>query len=526
MKPKPLYRLIQPLEERHRDYLSDESRTTGQAQSISFPQNETEVLAVVKNLVQEPMPITVQGSRTGVGGAAVPASGHILNLSRMTRVAGLKQDREGRLLLSVQPGLTLSELDRQLAGGRFDSTNWDQESLRTLKAFKKAPPQFWPPDPSERSASIGGIIANNSRGISFRRYGLAGEHIRAIRIVDANGGIQSIVKGHYVFADGVCPLPNGGDIAVDPVRQKVGAVTDLLDLYPGSQGMFGAITEITLVLQPRPNALWGIVFFFEQEQRALDFIQMAGSSTRSGALAGLAAIDLLDDTTLAGISQLKKTESRLAVLPDWAQGTMAAVYLEIHGDDSDAAETAAEWLLETATEYGSDPQTSWAFCGEGEMERARLFRHAAPEAVNRIFVEGMQNEGGIGRLGWDLCFAHGRLLHALAGCRKELAARGLRSAIFGHAAEGPLHVCILPRNVRQFETGRELIHAWEQARTYPGDDHGTSLETGGVAVKLPCTGATAEHRDLRRHLKARLDPTGIWNPGLVRRIGSLPGEPE
>jgi len=64
--------LIQPLEDRHRDYLKDESRSRGFAESISFPTSEAQVQAIVKTLAATQTPITVQGSRTGITGGAVP----------------------------------------------------------------------------------------------------------------------------------------------------------------------------------------------------------------------------------------------------------------------------------------------------------------------------------------------------------------------------------------------------------------------------------------------------------------------
>ena len=273
MKAEKSGSLIQPLEDRHRDYLQDESRTSGIAESISFPKNEAQVQAIVKILLEQHQPITVQGSRTGITGGAVPVRGHILNLSKMTKVMGLELDNEGKFSIRVQPGISLSELDRQLYSGRFDSHSWDQNTLSALEAFNKADRQFWPPDPSERSASIGGIAANNSRGICAHHYGPAGHHIKRIRVVDVNAEILSITRGQFVFAQGICPLPGRTRIRVDPANLQPESPNDLMDLYLGSEGMFGVITELTLSLQALPRELWGIVFFFETPSRAVDFLQ-------------------------------------------------------------------------------------------------------------------------------------------------------------------------------------------------------------------------------------------------------------
>jgi len=64
--------LIQPLKAEHAEYLRDESRTIGTAETISFPQTEADVSAILKKLYEEKIPVTVQGARTGLAAAAVP----------------------------------------------------------------------------------------------------------------------------------------------------------------------------------------------------------------------------------------------------------------------------------------------------------------------------------------------------------------------------------------------------------------------------------------------------------------------
>jgi D-lactate dehydrogenase (cytochrome) len=83
---------IQTFGDDHADYLRDESRKVGSAASISFPSSEDEVAAVLAETAAEDKPVTVQGGRTGITAGAVPQGGHVLNLSRMNRVLGLRRD--------------------------------------------------------------------------------------------------------------------------------------------------------------------------------------------------------------------------------------------------------------------------------------------------------------------------------------------------------------------------------------------------------------------------------------------------
>jgi len=513
MMKKKSSHLIQTLADRHRDYLKDESRTSGRADSISFPENEAEVQAIVKTLLQQQSSITVQGSRTGITGGAVPAGGHIMNLSKMTKVVGLELDQDGVFAIRVQPGISLEELNERLDSRRFDYEDWDNNALSALNAFKKADRQFWPPDPSERSASIGGIAASNSRGICAHHYGPAGHHIKSIRVVDVNGKVYALGRHQYLFSDGICPLPGGNEIRVDTATLEKESPVSLMDLYLGSEGMLGVITELTLSLQPLPNELWGIVFFFEDHFRAVDFIQAIAQRKKIESDTDIAAIEFMDQTTLESIREFKKENSRLKKLPDVDTRFVSAVYMEIHGNNSEEAEAISRWLIEAAVKNESDPDTTWAFCGGSEIEQIRLFRHAAPEAVNRLIDKAKQIDSRITKLGTDMRLQKDPLSEVLRMYRRDLQVYGLKGAIFGHAADGHLHVNILPRDYQQFEEGRRLIEDWAKKISARGGSVVTEHGVGKIKKHLFPSSHLPRRLKLICSIKKQLDPNGLWNPG-------------
>jgi D-lactate dehydrogenase (cytochrome) len=478
--------LIQPCKPHHTDYLKDESRTSGKAESISFPKSETEVRQIVKALFQKKIPITVQGSRTGITGAAVPLRGHLLNLSVMTKITGLDQDSDGIFSIRVQPGLCLSELNHQLASGSFDTTKWSKNSVKTLDAFKKAEKQFWPPDPTENSASIGGIAANNARGICAHHYGPASRHISSIRVVDTKGNVNVITRN---------------------------LKKDLLNLYLGSEGMLGAITELTLTLQPLPEELWGIVFFFKTQPASLDFIEAVTCGFQAYPDTKLASVEFMDQTTLKCIEKLKQENSRFKPLPDIHPEFTTAVYLEIHGSNSKEIETFSNELMKTTAEFGCDPDTSWAFCGQIEIQRVRLFRHAAPESVNAFIDKVRQTDSRIRKLGTDMQILNGSLLSIMEMYQADLHQKKLKAAIFGHAADCHLHVNILPEDHAQFIEAKKLIEKWAAKICSQGGsvvtEHGVGKIKKHLFRNLPLQKNHASIALAKQHL----DPKELWNPG-------------
>ena len=140
--------IVCQMSEKYEEYLIDESKYKGYADSISFPESEEEIVTILEKMKDEQTPVTIQGAKTGITGAGIPMGGHILNLSHMNKVIEHSTADDGTGRIVVEPGINLMELQKEIAA-RFR-----KEHL------------FWPPDPTETSASIGGIVASGAQGIS------------------------------------------------------------------------------------------------------------------------------------------------------------------------------------------------------------------------------------------------------------------------------------------------------------------------------------------------------------------------
>ena len=187
--------IVQTYTEAYRNYLFDESRTMGRADYIAFPRNEAELH----------VPLTAQGARTGLAGGASPQGGMILNLSRMNRILGIRRDGEGRFLLRVQPGVALTTVRKALKNKSFDVSGWDEGSRETLKAVR-AGALFFSPDPTEPTASIGGMASCNACGARSFLYGCTRKHVNALRAVLADGRVTELCPARTAaWSGGVCP---------------------------------------------------------------------------------------------------------------------------------------------------------------------------------------------------------------------------------------------------------------------------------------------------------------------------------
>ncbi len=469
---------IYNVEEKFQDYLSDESRLQGQADGIFFPESEADIQEFAAWAYESRAAATIQGGRTGLAGGAVPAGGCLLNLSRMSRTGELARGRGGEFYLEVEPGLSLLQLRQE------------------LKRLKSEVELFWPPDPTETAASVGGIASCGARGICAPRYGNTGRHIARARIVLAGGRVMELRRGEQFIS-------------------LAGKKIDLLDLFIGGEGIFGVLSRLTLQLQPRPRHTWGFMFFLEQKEALYAFVENLKKNWRELMPLGLAAAEYMDRSTLQLMEEYKEAAESLKAAPPLDPGVLAAVYLEAHCSREEAALEIADRLVDMAVESSCDPDRAWAVTGENDVEKMRDFRHAAATAVNYHLARARLAEPRLTGLEVYLeadCedFA-GVVEKYKAGC----AGAGLKAAIYGHILGNRLRVNLLPESYAQYEEGRRLIKRWalELAgrRGKVDRQHGI----GKLKRELFLQMAPREYLEDLQRLKEHYDPAGLWNRGTL-----------
>ena len=500
--------MIETLQPAPADFLRDESRRTGSADRIAFPRTEADVMAALAEARRLQLPVTVQGARTGVTGGAVPDGGLVLNLSKMTAI------RPDGDTLVVQPGATLDAIRAAVPAGHF-----------------------FAPDPTESTASIGGMISCNASGALSFLHGPTRNHILGLRVATSSDELLDLRRGRD-RADGLQvrlgslsadlpPLPrprvkNAAGYYVEPGM-------DLVDLFIGAEGTLGIVTEATLRLLPAPGAVWGLMAFLPDTAGVVGFVEalradqkpeVRGQSPGSPATSDLqpsaprlAALEYFDSRCLDFLRAHADTlASRGIAVPALPPGT-ACVYAEWHAPDEAAAEAAVLAAAERLPDFGADPDAVLLADNPRDMEKLKLFRHAAPELVNSVLDERRRIHPGLVKLGTDMSVPDNRLADVLALYEADLAASGLEHLIFGHIGANHLHVNILPRDPADYDAGRALYARWAARIIEWGGS--ISAEHGIGKIKRDLFHQMAGDDTLRRmrDLKRLLDPGFLLNPG-------------
>ncbi|QGU96363.1 FAD-binding protein [Clostridium bovifaecis] len=462
--------LIKKFERDFEDYLRDESRKIGEADSISFPKSEEEVIHILTHLSPDKTLITAQGARTGITSGAVPQGGHILNLSRMNKITGLRYNKEtDAFSLKVQPGVLLSQLREALKNKHFDIKDWDVESISALEKFRKSGVYFYSPDPTETTASIGGMVACNASGACSFKYGSTRAHIKSITIVLISGDKISVERGRERAYKGSFSLTTSSGRLIEGtvpsynlpnIKNASGYYTkddmDLIDLFIGSEGTLGIITEIELKLLKAPKSVYGINIFFSCEENALKFVQKIRKKTSP------AAIEFFNHNALNLLRRVKETYPGFSKLSELPLHFHTAIYVEYHGDSEEEVMDMFTKCGEIIEECGGDLSNTWVSMDSQSNEALKSFRHATPEAVNTLIDEHRKAVPSLTKLGTDMAVPDSCLEEVMKLYNSSLEEAGLDSVIFGHIGNNHLHVNIIPKDMTEYNKGKELYSFWAE----------------------------------------------------------------
>ncbi len=503
-------------------YLADESSSTGSAEGISFPESEAEIREALQFCRQHGAPITVQGARTGITGGAVPSGGQVINLSRCSRALGMAWDEtHQRFLLTVQPGMLFSQVQKGLAEKEFNTEGWSAESLRAYRRFCAGGRWYFPADITETSASIGGMVSTNASGAKSYLYGPMRSHVAGLRVLLADGRSVSLQRGEQFAHDGAfsLSLEDGSFITgklptyrMPRVKNASGYYItpdmDLLDLFIGAEGTLGIVTEITIALAPLPALSWGILAFFEDTAPALRYVRALK------ALQGVqkpAAIEYFDRACLEMIRR-EQVETHahqgLPLLPP-----AEAVYTEFHHASQTDMDACVEKTANMLEKIGADPGETWLAVTPQDLEKLIGFRHAVPESINRVIAERKRDNPAITKLGTDMAVPDEKLEWVLGLYSGSIHVFGLEGLKFGHIGNNHLHVNILPRSTQEYDQGKALFLDWARQIIAAGGtvsaEHGIGKLKTAQLLAMYGEDAVAEMRALKRCF----DPLGLLNPG-------------
>jgi len=444
-------------------YLEDASGLKGHADRLIRPADDEGVAEVMREASAAGIPVTVSGAGTGVAGGRVPFGGWVLSLEKFTR-------------LEVHQGYAV-------AGAGV--------LLREVHAAALASGQFYPPDPTETGASIGGTIACNASGSRSFRYGATRAWVERLHVVLADGRMLDIGRAEPLdFDPGTVPLPA---VTKNTAGYLLRPGMDWVDLFIGSEGTLGVVTQATLRLRPAPKAVLAGLVFFPSDDQAVSAVELwrATASPRMLEYFDRPSLDLLR-TRFPEVP----AEARAAILFDQ----------ELESEDDPEIDLWLERLEGT----GALAEDSWFATTATDRERFRRFRHALPELVN----DAVRRSGAM-KMGTDFAVPLTRNREMLAWYRQRLEAEFPgRYVIFGHIGDAHVHVNLFsdPANPRH---AAALLTEFANKAVEMGGTVSAEHGVGKRKAHLLALQYAPEYLEAMRAVKRRMDPANILGRGTM-----------
>jgi glycolate oxidase len=414
---------------------------------VVFVNSAQQVAAVLALATRTGTPVVTRGSGTGLSGGSLPVAGCIvLCLVRMTRILEIDQ---ANLTLLTEPGVTTLQIaDAAAAVGLF-----------------------YPPDPgSMKISTIGGNVAENSGGLRGLKYGITRNYVMGLEVVLPNGEI--------LFTGNKC------------VKDVAGY--SLKDLFIGSEGTLGVITQVLLKLIPKPAAKKTLVATYSRMD--------AAAQTVSDIIAAKiipCTLEFLDRTTIHCVEDYAKIGLPL--------DCEALLLMETDGHPAQVAEEAAQ--MEAIARANGSMEVRVAK-DDAEANRLASARRSAFSALARVAPTTILEDATVPRS--ELA----RMVRFVEEIAKKYE---LRIGTFGHMGDGNLHPTFLTdeRNTAEMHRIEQAFHEiFDEAIRLGGTitgEHGVGVAKKGF---LPKFMGDAQMR-VMRELRKALDPHGILNPGKM-----------
>ncbi len=433
------------------DYEHDEMTIYGlyAPEAVLLAQNTDEISAVLRYCCQKGIAVTPRGAGTGLcGGCVAVRGGIVLSTERMKRV--LEVD-EKNMTATVEPGVLLMEFPKALEGTGL----------------------FYPPDPGEKTATMGGNAMTNAGGMRAVRYGVTRDYVLGMEVVLSSGEILTL----------------GGK------NVKTSSGYSLIDLLVGSEGTLGILTKLTVKLIPEPKANISLLIPFDDLDTCIGAVPAV-----LGCGCEPTAVEFMEREVIACAETYLGKQ-----FPDASADAYLLVRLD--GASVEALRPAMDRLTDLALSIGARD----VLLADTDERKESIWnaRGAFLEAIKNSTT--MMDE-------CDVVVPRERIADFVRQSGQIGREAGVRICSFGHAGDGNLHIYVCKDAMEDQAWAKALEQVmdrlYEAARNLGGEvsgEHGI----GHAKREFLRESLGETQMALMRGIKSVFDPAGILNPGKV-----------
>ena len=433
------------------DYEHDEMTIYGlyAPEAVLLAQNTDEISAVLRYCCQKGIAVTPRGAGTGLcGGCVAVRGGIVLSTERMKRV--LEVD-EKNMTATVEPGVLLMEFPKALEGTGL----------------------FYPPDPGEKTATMGGNAMTNAGGMRAVRYGVTRDYVLGMEVVLSSGEILTL----------------GGK------NVKTSSGYSLIDLLVGSEGTLGILTKLTVKLIPEPKANISLLIPFDDLDTCIGAVPAV-----LGCGCEPTAVEFMEREVIACAETYLGKQ-----FPDASADAYLLVRLD--GASEEALRPAMDRLTDLALSIGARD----VLLADTDERKESIWN------ARGAFLEAIKNSTTV-MDECDVVVPRERIADFVRQSGQIGREAGVRICSFGHAGDGNLHIYVCKDAMEDQAWAKALEQVmdrlYEAARNLGGEvsgEHGI----GHAKREFLRESLGETQMVLMRGIKSVFDPAGILNPGKV-----------
>ncbi len=415
--------------------------------AIIFPETTEEVSRIIKFAYKNNFPVIPFGTGTALEGHVHAVNGGItinsINMNRIIEVNNNDMD------CRVQAGVTRKDLNEYLRDSGL----------------------FFPIDPGA-NASIGGMCATRASGTNTVKYGTIREQVIGLEVV----------------------MPDGQIINTGTRARKSAAGYDLTHLMLGSEGTLGFISEISLRLHGRPEAVSAGVCSFSDLKGAVDTVIEAVQVGLP-----LSRIELLDEAQIVAINKYKNTNHK----------EVPTLFVEIQGSPLGIKEQSEKF--KEISESNNILNYDWSDRSE-EIEKLWSARHDA-------YYAALNLAPGKKAFTTDICVPISQLTECILETKKDIEDSNIIAPIVGHVGDGNFHLIMLldPDDKNEVKEAKllndKLVNRALKMQGTSTGEHGI-----GIGKKDYLKVELGNSVEVMSQIKKAIDPTNIMNPGKIFEI--------
>jgi D-lactate dehydrogenase (cytochrome) len=421
-------------------YFEDSSGVIGSnASFVAIAETENDIHKFLAQMSKSSTPVTVIGALTGNTASGLAFGGAVLSLEKLNKISEIEKIDDEHAVITVQAGAKIENIK--------------------FKAFNAG--WMYPPDPTEKNASIGGTISTNASGCRGFKFGTTRNYVKALKVIFSDGSSSFIERGKY-FANEAGKIVFYTDSGkkhnitlpkyhLPVIKNAAGYYNypraDLIDVFIGSEGTLCVITEAVLKLIPHFKELFAGVMFFEKRSNAYEFvnkIKKISKKTKEEKLKNsinAMSLEYFDKNALF----LIKND-----YPSIPENIEAGIMFE-----QDVCEENQDILIEKWSKIiessGISLEKVWFASNIKEQKRFSIFRHRIPECVNKI----VKNKK-IPKIGTDFAVPESKLSEIIDFCDTKFREANVFNLTFGHIGENHLHANIIATNKKEYDKCRYL----------------------------------------------------------------------